>query len=103
MKNIQVIDGALNCVYDVFAATAEEFALIFPPGQDIAFIDEVLARGEAAVLDDAFRNIWRRRIPKINVNGIHGVLFYQSEHKKVYYPTRRDEDAVNPDGTRLRT
>jgi hypothetical protein len=24
------------------------------------------------------------------------------EHKKAYYPTRRDEDAVNPDGTRLR-
>ena len=25
-----------------------------------------------------------------------------SEHKKAYYPTRRDEEAVNPDGTRLR-
>jgi hypothetical protein len=29
MKNIQVIDGAANAVYDIFAATAEEFALIF--------------------------------------------------------------------------
>ena len=102
MKNIQVIDSALNCVYDVFAATDEEFALIFPSGQDIAFIDEVLARGEATALDEAFRNIWLRRIPKINANGIHGVLFYENEHKKVYYPTRRDEEAVNPDGTRLR-
>ena len=43
MKNIQVIDGAVNCVYDVFAATDEEFALIFPPGQGVAFIDEVRA------------------------------------------------------------
>jgi hypothetical protein len=44
MKNIQVIDSALNCVYDIFAATDEEFALIFPPGEDVAFIDELLAR-----------------------------------------------------------
>jgi hypothetical protein len=40
MKNIQVIDGAENCVYDIFAATDEEFSLIFPRGQDVAFIDE---------------------------------------------------------------
>ena len=102
MKNIQVIDAALNCVYDVFAATDEEFALIFPPGQDIAFIDEVFATGNTPALDNALNNIWRRRIPKINVNGIHGLLFYQNEHKKAYYPTRRDEEAINPDGTQLR-
>jgi len=102
MKNIQVIDGALNCVYDIFAATDEEFALIFPSGQDIAFIDEVLARGNSPALDNALNNIWRRRIPKINVTGIHGLLFYQNEHKKVYYPTRRDDEAINPDGTPLR-
>ncbi len=102
MKNIQVIDGAINCVFDIFAATDEEFALIFPAGQDVAFIDEVRARADTTALDEAFCNIWRRRLPKINVNGIHGLLFYESGHKKVYYPTRRDEEAINPDGTRLR-
>ena len=102
MKNIQVIDGADNCVYDIFAATDEEFALIFPPGEDIAFIDEVYARQNITALDVAFSNIWGRRIPKIDVNGIHGVLFYQNEQKKVYYPTRRDEEAINPDGSKLR-
>jgi hypothetical protein len=30
MKNIQVIDDALNCSFDVFEATDEEFALLFP-------------------------------------------------------------------------
>ena len=102
MKNIQVIDGALNCVYDIFAATDEEFALIFPSGRDIPFIDEVLARGNTPALDNALNNIWRRRIPKINVTGIHGLLFYENEHKKAYYPTRRDDEAINPNGTRLR-
>jgi len=102
MKNIQIIDGAINCVYDIFAATDEEFSLIFPAGEDVAFIDEVCARAKTAVLDEAFSNIWRRRISKRNVNGIHGTLFYENEQKKVYYPTRRDEEAINPDGTRLR-
>jgi len=26
MKNIQIIDAAVNCVYDIFAASGEEFA-----------------------------------------------------------------------------
>jgi hypothetical protein len=102
MKNIQVIDGASNSVYDIFAASEEEFRLIFLEGQDIAFIDEVMARGPEAALDQAFSRIWNRRIPKINAMGIHGTLFYELEDKKQYYPTRRDEEAVNPDGTHLR-
>jgi hypothetical protein len=102
MKNIQVIDGANNSVYDIFAATDEEFALLFPAGEDIAFIDEVIARGPEKQLDEAFARIWERRLPKRDAIGIHGLLFYGLEHKKRYYPTRRDEEAVNPDGGRLR-
>jgi hypothetical protein len=102
VKNIQVIDGAINCVYDVFQATDEEFSVIFPAGQDVAFIDEVYARGNKEVLDVAFNAIWARRIPKIQAQGIHGLLFYELESKKVYYPSRRDEEASNPSGSRLR-
>lgn len=102
MKNIQVIDGANNSVYDIFAATDEEFALIYPPGQDIAFIDEVYGSDNRSQLDAAFNNIWKRRIPKVQANGIHGILFYELEYKKQYYPTRRDEEARNPDGGLLR-
>ena len=102
MKNIQVIDGADNCVYDVFAATDKEFALIFPAGQDIAFIDEVFSRADNASLKKAFSKIWTRLMRKSEVQGIHGILFYQLEGKKIYYPTRRDEEACNPGGFRLR-
>ena len=102
MKNIQVFDGALNAVYDIFSATEEEFALIFPAGQDVAFIDEVYSRGEAAALDAAFDLIWTRRVPKHQAMGIHGLLFYELEHKKPYYPTRKDEEAINPNGSALR-
>ncbi|MFZ6672636.1 hypothetical protein [Undibacterium sp. Xuan67W] len=102
MKNIQIIDGAANSVYDIFAATDEEFSLIFPGDQDIAFIDEVYARGSEALLNDAFKNIWARCIPKRLAQGIHGLLFYGLEKKKIYYPTRKDEEAMNPNGSRLR-
>jgi hypothetical protein len=102
MKNIQVIDGADNCVYDIFAATDDEFSLIFLAGQDIAFIDEVFLRADEASLIKALTMIWSRRLRKIEAHGIHGTLFYQHERKKAYYPTRRDEEAVNPDGSPLR-
>lgn len=102
MKNIQVIDGAQNCVYDIFAATDEEFSLLFPDGTDIAFIDEVYASGDIEQLDAAFNSIWQRRMKKAEAQGIHGIIFYELEEKKAYYPSRRDEEAVNPDGSNLR-
>ena len=102
MKNIQVFDGADNAVYDIFAATDEEFALIFPDGTDVAFIDEVYQNQPSQMLNAAFTAIWKRRVLKREAMGIHGILFYECEHKKVYYPTRRDEEAVNPNGSRLR-
>lgn len=95
MKNIQIIDGAQNCVYDIFAATPEQFALIFPQdGQDIAFIDEVYEAGDKARLDAAFADLWTRRLEKKDASGIHGTLFYDLPDKKQYYPTRRDSDAT---------
>jgi hypothetical protein len=103
MKNIQVIDGADNCVYDIFQATDDEYNLIFISGQDIAFIDEIYMRGEQKELDGVFLKIWDRRIKKIDVQGIHGTLFYDLEKKKEYYPSRKDEEAINPDGSRLRS
>lgn len=102
MKNIQIIDGAENCAYDVFQAAEAEFDLIFAPGTDIAFIDEVYERSDRAALDAACAAIWRRRVPKKDAQGIHGPLFYELAEKKVYYPTRRDEEAINPNGSRLR-
>jgi hypothetical protein len=39
-KNIQVIDGADNCHYPIYSIEEEYFALIFPNGQDIEFVDD---------------------------------------------------------------
>jgi hypothetical protein len=102
MKNIQVIDGADNAAYDIFAATDDEFALIFAPGCDVVFADEVYDRAGSAEIEAVLARIWARRVPKAQAQGIHGTYFADLPHKKAYYPTRRDEEAKNPDGTNLR-
>jgi hypothetical protein len=102
VKNIQVFDGAENAVYDIFAASDEVFALLFLPGTDIAFIEEIEQRAHPNELFEALTMLWRRRVPKAQAMGIHGLLFYQMSYKRKYYPTLRDEEAINPDGTRLR-
>ena len=100
MKNVQVIDSALNAVYDIFGASDDDFALIFPDNTDIAFAEDF--ENPSPAIEAAFARLWANRIPKVQVQGIHGTLFYGLEQKRRYYPTRRDDEAVNPDGTKLR-
>jgi hypothetical protein len=100
VKYIQVIDGADNCVYDIFAASEEDFALLFPRGTDVAFAEDFESPNPQVTA--VFERLWPRRVPKAEVNGIHGTIFYELAHKRQYYPTLRDEEAVNPDGTPLR-
>jgi hypothetical protein len=47
-------------------------------------------------------DMWHRRISKKSVDGIDGILFYQLIEKKMYYPSLRDEEAINIDGSHLR-
>ena len=98
MKNIQVIDGADNCAYDVFAAEENEFRAIFPAqGQDIEFVEDVVKRlgdDEAAKI---LGGVWGRRIDKKAIAGIHGTLFCDLEKKRQVYPAKREDEAVaNP-------
>ena len=56
MKNIQIIDGADNCSYSIFEFSDEEFSAIFLVGQDISFIEDVVARlGEENISDWKWR------------------------------------------------
>jgi hypothetical protein len=102
MKNIQIIDGAENTVYDIFAAPEGVFDLVFPAGTDIAFIEEIGQRPDAERVFEALGTIWSNRVPKSQAMGIHGILFYELLNKRQYYPTLRDEEAINPDGSLLR-
>jgi hypothetical protein len=92
MRNIQVIDGALNATYDVFQATDEEFAAIFIGSSDVEFIDDFIARVGEEEAQRTLEPIWSRRIDKKAVQGIHGTLFFELDFKKKYYPNKRDSD-----------
>jgi len=102
MKNIMVVDGAENCVYDIFAVGDDDFGLIFPSGTDVAFIEDIERRPNAESVLEALKTAWSHRIRKCEAAGIHGIVFYQLYDKRKYYPTLRDEEAVNPDGSALR-
>lgn len=102
MRFIQIIDGAENCVYDVFSCSEADFAILFPDGTDIAFAEELEARQDCELVREALARLWRGRVRKPDVQGIHGTLFYELAHKRKYYPTLRDEEAVNPNGSKLR-
>lgn len=94
MKNIQVIDGALNCTYSIFAASEDEFKMIFPDGRDIEFNDDLAERLGKQQATALLEKIWGKLIDKKSVNGIHGTLFFDLGHKKKYYPTKKDDEMV---------
>lgn len=90
MKNIQIIDRAINCAYDIYSATDEEFLKIFPePEQDIQFNEDIEDDEEVRQI---LARLWKRRVKKSEVHGIHGTLFYQLSEKKPFYPNKKDHD-----------
>lgn len=101
MKNIQIIDGALNATFSVFQATDDEFSAIFPAvGQDIELIEDLIERcgdGEAGRI---LGPIWERPVLKRDAQGIHGTLYYKYVDRRRYLPaTKRevdwDDQAIN--------
>lgn len=91
MKNIQIIDGALNATFSVFQATEEEFAAIFPNGRDIEIADELVGRLGEEEAGRVLSPLWERPILKREASGIHGTLFYDAEERREFLPKSRRE------------
>jgi len=95
MKNIQVIDAAKNCTYDIFSATEEDFVAIFPAsGQDVEFIEDFIERIGESAAEKICNRLWTARLDKKTAAGIHGTLFYGLESKRKFYPTKRESEMV---------
>lgn len=97
-----IVDGALNATFSVFQATEAEFDRVFPgPGQDIAFIEDVIAAlGEPAVAE-VVAPIWERPILRRDIESLHGLLIYGGSDRMPFYPASRreadwDDSALNP-------
>ena len=93
MKTILVIDGAENCAYDHFQADDDFFGALFPAeGQDIEFIEDFQSRHPEGSFASQFDLLWKSPVPKKQVQGIDGILFYGLLHKKLHYPNKKDSD-----------
>jgi hypothetical protein len=95
MRNIQVVDGADNCTFDIFSVDDQTFNSIFPSnGQDIEFAEDFVARVGEEYAAATFAFIWERRVDKKVVEGIHGTLFFELTSRKDFYPTKKESEMV---------
>ena len=106
MKNILMVDGALNATFSVFQATDEEFAALFPNGEEIEVIEDVIGRTGEEVADAIFARIWERPILKREAHGIHATLIYDDPSRRDYLPLSRreidwDDSSINEAQRRL--
>ena len=92
--NIQVIDGAENCTYSIFAATPSEFETIFPNETDVEFAEDLFARLGNKTARELLAELWNHPVEKRLARGIHGTLFYQLARKKRFYPTKKEREMV---------
>jgi hypothetical protein len=91
MKNIQIIDGAVNATFSVFQATDEEFAAVFPGGRDVELVEDLIDRLGEEIAGSVLTLIWGRPILKRNALGIHGTLFYDKEDRRDHIPPSKRE------------
>jgi len=94
MKNIQIIDGAENCAYDIFSIEEPLFEVIFPVEQDIEFAEDFQKRVGEKKANEILSQLWKNRVDKKKVVGIHGTIFFQLQFKKDFYPTKKEDEMV---------
>jgi hypothetical protein len=96
MKNIQVVDGGANSLFEVYAVPDEIFSLMFPNGSDVAFLEDVdrvfTEHGNQRLWQDVYAN----RLEKRSVQGIHGTLHLTgSPCDPRFFPTRRENEVLS--------
>lgn len=91
MKNVQIIDGAINATFSIFQATDEEFSVIFPNGRDIEVADDLVERVGEVEASSVLAPLWRRPILKRDAMGIHGTLYYGARERREFLPPSRRE------------
>lgn len=93
-----MIDGATNAAYDIWSISDELFALLFPEeGQNIEFIEDFTERVWSHLSDSERERLyaqwWANPVPKSEVQGIDGTLFYELKSaKQGSYPNKRESD-----------
>lgn len=90
MKNVQVIDGAVNSIFEIYEVPEALFELMFPDQRDVAFLSDV-ERAFEGRCDDPWAWLHRNSVAKRQVVGIHGTLHLTgSGCLEEYFPDRRE-------------
>lgn len=97
MKNIQIIDGAENCTFSIFAMSDNDFDVLFPDGNDIEFVKDLQKRLGEKTATEILNRLWKHPLDKKSINGIHATIFFQQDFRKKFYPTKKEAEMVaNP-------
>lgn len=93
MKNIQIIDGSVNSIFEIYCVDEDIFQVIFPEDRDIAFIDDLKSylNYERKEIQEFWSRVYGNRVDKKKVIGIHGTLHLQGSYcESVYFPNRKE-------------
>ena len=72
MKNVEVIDGALNSRFEIYEVSDADFERLFGTDQNEIYLDDM---GEAIQNDiDLWNRVYAREVDRTQVRGIHGIL-----------------------------
>ena len=72
MKNIEIVDGALNSRFEIYTVEDELFQRLFPGGTDEMYLEDL---DENLQNDPAFWDrIYAQEVNRQKVQGIHGIL-----------------------------
>ena len=80
MRNIEVVDGALNSRFEIYAVTDEDFDRIFGDETDDAYLEDL----EEELQNDVefWDRVYGQEVERQIVDGIHGILHTHPRAKK---------------------
>ena len=72
MKNIEIVDGALNSRFEIYTVEDDVFNALFPDGKDEIYLEDL---SEKLQSDAVFwERVYAREVERRSVQGIHGIL-----------------------------
>jgi hypothetical protein len=90
MRNVQVVDGAINTAYAIYSIGERDFRALFPRGRNIEFAEDFTRRVGRSRANGILERLWSHPVHKPEVRGIHGTLFFGLLQKRQFYPTWRE-------------
>ena len=87
VKNVQIIDGAVNSVFEIYEIDDFSFEEIFTNDRDVVFMSDItkyLDCNEESV--SFWQKLYSNRKDKKSINGIHGTLHLEGSNcQKIYF------------------